>query len=377
MKIALLTDAIFPNVIGGIQKHSFLLLKHLANQNCSVDVYHSQINHKLDIKQYFTPEELKRINLIDFLYPNSIKIPGHYIYTSYKLSRLYYNRLKKEPYDLIYAQGFTGWDSLIKEPFKSNFITNLHGLEMFQHSSNIREYVGKQMLRIPAKYIIKKSKNQISLGGKLTDILKIQNAPKNSIAVLPNAIEQAWLTEKFKERKNARLKFVFIGRYERTKGIEELSEVLKELKVTENFEFYFIGPIPEAKKIYHKKITYYGQVNNENLVRSILLDCDVLVCPSHSEGMPTVVLEAMASGCAIIASDVGAVSELVSEKNGFLIQPKNKQELKDKITKCIDMTTNELEQLKKASREMVKENYLWENVIRKHLDLFHRIIKES
>ena len=91
--------------------------------------------------------------------------------------------------------------------------------------------------------------------------------------------------------------------------------------------------------------------------------------------MPTVILEAMASGCAIIASDVGAVSELVSEKNGFLIQPKNKQELKDKIIKCIDMTTNELEKLKKVSRVIVKENYLWENEIRKHLDLFHQIIK--
>ena len=41
---------------------------------------------------------------------------------------------------------------------------------------------------------------------------------------------------------------------------------------------------------------------------------DVLVVPSLSEGMPTVILEAMARGKAVIATDVGAVSDLVSEE---------------------------------------------------------------
>ena len=55
--------------------------------------------------------------------------------------------------------------------------------------------------------------------------------------------------------------------------------------------------------------------------------------PSLSEGMPTVILEAMARGKAVIATDVGAVSELVSEENGVLIQAGSVEELSNALTR--------------------------------------------
>ena len=48
--------------------------------------------------------------------------------------------------------------------------------------------------------------------------------------------------------------------------------------------------------------------------------CDILLCPSYSEGMPNVILEAMSRGLAIIATNVGAIRLLVSEDNGVLLQ---------------------------------------------------------
>ena len=44
-----------------------------------------------------------------------------------------------------------------------------------------------------------------------------------------------------------------------------------------------------------------------------------MVCPSYSEGMPNVILEAMARGLAIIATDVGAIAEMVDSTNGILM----------------------------------------------------------
>ena len=47
--------------------------------------------------------------------------------------------------------------------------------------------------------------------------------------------------------------------------------------------------------------------------------------------MPTAILEAMASGCSIIASDVGAVRDIVDKNNGWLISPGNTKELRKSI----------------------------------------------
>lgn len=75
---------------------------------------------------------------------------------------------------------------------------------------------------------------------------------------------------------------------------------------------------------------------------------DVLVVPSFSEGMPTVILEAMAQNLAIIGTDVGAVRAMVSMENGFLITPGNVNELTLTIKKIIEMPSNLLTKQKKT-----------------------------
>lgn len=370
MKIALLTDAIFPNVIGGIQKHSYSLIRYLVKQNCDVDIYHSKINRDLDLKKYFTVEELIKINFIDFIYPKCISFPGHYIYSSFKLSKLYYNKLRSENYNLIYAQGFTCWYTLKKEPFKSNLVSNLHGLNMFQNKVNFKEYLKHCLLKIPARYIIKKSSKQISLGGKLSDILKSHGAKQESIVVIPNAIEQDWLESNNLCSNSDKLKFVFIGRYDRVKGIEELTDVLNELIFINNFEFHFVGPIPDSKKINHKNIIYHGLIKDQNTIRSILINSDILVSPSYSEGMPTVILEAMSCGNAIIATNVGANCTMVNDSNGWLIDNYHiKKSIKKAIIEAISTPKDRLLDMKNKSFDIVIMNYTWEKVIHKYLNL--------
>ena len=50
MKIALLTDGLFPDSIGGIQKHSHLLVKYFSKNNIYVDVYYVKNNKKPDVE---------------------------------------------------------------------------------------------------------------------------------------------------------------------------------------------------------------------------------------------------------------------------------------------------------------------------------------
>ncbi len=160
-----------------------------------------------------------------------------------------------------------------------------------------------------------------------------------------------------------KVSFVFIGRNERRKGVYELNKAIRQIQGLD-FEFHFIGDIPEAFRIQAPNIHYHGVLKEREAITAVMQQADVLVCPSYSEGMPNVILEGMASGCAIIASDVGAVNIQVDTSNGWLIKPGYVSELKEALKNAIGMPKEKLLKMRKDSIEKVKDRFLWENVIK-------------
>ena len=307
--------------------------------------------------------------------PKSLYFPGHYIYNSYRLSKLYYRKLNIKSYDFIYAQGLTSWYFLNENPHDLNLISNLHGLNAYQAVADKFELLKLFLHRIPCKTIIKNSKYQISLGGFLKDILIKNGAKKSSILTIPNAIESSWLLNEISKKDTDVLKFVFIGRYERTKGLKEILKVAGKLISQYTFEFHFIGEIPENNKVINDNFIYHDIIKNSEKIRSILIDSDILVCPSYSEGMPTVILEAMASGCAIIATDVGAVGTMVNQENGWLISNIN---LESQIEKAMISSIIEKKKLYKKkiySLEKVKNEFTWDDIIKKKIKILKKLLK--
>lgn len=368
MRIALFTDGIYPYVIGGMQKHSFYLAKYMAMNGVDVDLYHTN-QSKYDIckLEFFTEEEKKHIHSFVIEPPKSIRFPGHYIRNSYNYSNKIFELFKKNTeVDFIYAKGFTAW-KLLKEK-KKGFMcapigVNFHGYEMFQKPPSFKARLQLFfLLRSPVLYNIKHADFLFSYGGKITEIIRKRGIKNDKIIEIPTGIEPSWLNESISTNKEKR-KFIFIGRYERRKGVPELTEVLKELISEYDFEFHFIGYIPEKLQIKSDKIIYHGSISNGEEIKKKLRSCDVLVCPSYSEGMPNVILEAMASGLAIIATDVGAVNIMVSEKNGWLIALPDKTILKEKIINAIQLPERQLHEKKTNSVEKVRQNFLWERII--------------
>lgn len=332
-------------------------------------------NEDIDITKFFTNDELKYISFINVPFPKFPKFPGHYILASWVFSkRITIKVLQNNQYDIIYAQGFTSLYFFLLGKNK-NIITNLHGLNMFQYSPNLRTMVESMALMIPAKCIIKNSKYQISLGGKLTNILTKLSNNNNSIFEISNGIERNWICNNERSTINNTRKFVFIGRYDKIKGINEINKVLN--KINKDFEFHFIGPIPDQEKIVNKNIKYHGLITDANKIKLILNSSDFLVCPSYSEGMPTAVIEAMACRCAIIATDVGAVSVLVDYSNGWLIAPKNINELFNVFNYAISISNEDLEIMKHNSFEKVTEKFTWDKIAKKHILYFEKIINQN
>jgi glycosyltransferase involved in cell wall biosynthesis len=85
-------------------------------------------------------------------------------------------------------------------------------------------------------------------------------------------------------------------------------------------------------------------------------------------------MEGMASGCAIIATDVGAINLMVSPKNGILIQPMDASAIVNAIKNILAMDKEELFQLKLTSIKRTQEEFLWEHVILQEIDAIKKIL---
>ena len=376
MRIALVTDGIYPYVMGGMQKHSFYLCKYLAKQGVDIDLYHTN-QSEFDIRKLenFNDEERSRITSIVIPFPASDRLPGHYIRSSYRYSLAVAAAYsQRPPVDFIYAKGFAGWKlAMDKESgrLKTAFAVNFHGYEMFQPPPNRKAWLEQKLLLCgPVRYICQHADFVMSYGSKITDIIRTIPVEDKKIVAFPTGIESDWLTEQAKPNSGV-IRFLFVGRFERRKGIQELHAAIEKIN-DPRAEFHFIGPMPDKNKLSRSNVHYHGPVSKQEDIRAIYRTCDLLICPSYSEGMPNVILEAMASGLAILATDVGAVDLMVGADNGKLISLTNLSRLEDSILWFLGLSAADLMHLKRSSIDKVKKKFLWEEIAKQHLAFFEK-----
>lgn len=126
---------------------------------------------------------------------------------------------------------------------------------------------------------------------------------------------------------------LFVGRLVKEKGIFELAEALSYLP--EDYVVVYVGAGPEKEKLqknnlYNKRLFLAGQIPNE-IVSDYLSACDTFILPSYSEGLPTVVIEAMALKIPTICTSVGGIPDLFGEYTNLLIQPRSVQEIVTRV----------------------------------------------
>jgi glycosyltransferase involved in cell wall biosynthesis len=268
-------------------------------------------------------------------------------------------------YDFIYTKGFTGWELLEqraqgKISCRAPIGINFHGYEMFQRAPGLKaRFEQILLLRAPVRRLTKMADCVFSYGGKITRIIQSIGIKNEKIMEMPSGVESGIIVPMVNTTEGKR-KFVFIGRYERRKGIEELNSVIRNLPEDLNAEFHFIGPIPEDKKLKRMDVWYHGELRSKDEVFDRLRSCHILLCPSWSEGMPNVILEGMASGLAVIATDVGATQILVDQNTGWLIPPGNKEELRRAIMEAVLLEPEKLIRKRQCARALIEENFTWE-----------------
>ncbi|MDA0714251.1 MAG: glycosyltransferase family 4 protein [Bacteroidetes bacterium] len=375
-RIALLTDGVFPMVVGGMQKHSLFLLVYLLKNRVEVLLYHP--GGKGRLSDHIAAELLDGIVEKIIPFPSSGLSPGSYLRRSFRYSLSILEDLKKQQnIHFIYAQGFTGW-ALVSAKQRGESLplvgVNLHGLEMFQQAYGFKQQVIQYYFKGPVKYLCRHADVVYSLGGRLTELIK-KNVPSAEISQIPIGLSKDWILSQGAKSIKATSKRIvlFIGRQEHRKGLHLLSKVLKEVRYPD-LEFQFVGPLNIRDMGSKNGVLLHGEIRDEQRLKEILDAADVLILPSLAEGMPTVILEAMARGLAILASDVGAVNELVDGANGVLMASNDTKAIEQALMQAQAWSAEELQSKSKASALRFIDNFTWEAVIERTLqDMENRL----
>lgn len=356
------TDGIFPHAIGGMQRHSRLLIEALSKYpNIKMVVIHPHLGEKI-----FNAANIEEKTI------DEIDVNNNYLRECKSYSKRVYQILQDYPQSIIYSQGLSVWHKAGE--FSNRLIINPHGLEPFQVIG-----IKAKLIALPFKKIFKdlfrKAKVVVSLGGGLNQILE-KIVPKEKITILPNAVILPGEFNRNYPDKEEKIKLFFIARFEYNKGIGILLaaiDKLNDLGYENKIEFHLAGKGPLYAEIKSKNnrsnVFIPGFISDEDLV-NYYKNSDAFIFPTLFEGMPTVVLEAMSYKLPIIVSDTGATAELVDATNGWLIEKNNVDAVVTAILSFFEKTKKEKQELAENSYQKVKQKFTWEKVAKKHMALF-------
>lgn len=165
------------------------------------------------------------------------------------------------------------------------------------------------------------------------------------------------------------------------KGIRELANALEKLPdtVEEPYTATIAGsgplaPIVESLEERHPEVSYLGYVSEPDK-RKLLEQGSIFVLPSHAEGLPIAILEAMAGGNAIVSTTVGGIPEVIDEANGLLVEPGDEDALYAALR---DLVTDPdvVDRMSRQNRRLAIDRYGWDTVLEQVTDVYDAVYEQ-
>lgn len=281
--------------------------------------------------------------------------------------------IKKLRIDIIHSHEFTMsfYSSIVSLLTSVKAISTFHGMN-YHCDNKRRQWMMKFIANISNIVTVSDDvKNRIctNTGIDADKIIVIENGiefPSNTI--------QGNLKAELGLPKNSVL-VGSVGRLHEIKGYKHLVRAAKILTEKNSNIFFVIAGDGVEKESTSRQIIESGLssrfylLGTRNDVPNILSSLDIFVLPSLSEGTSLALLEAMSYGLPIIATDVGNNSKLIpNEKHGFLVKPKNPEEISHCVRKIID--NNLFKSFHFENRRLIKDFYSFEKMMKKYLAIY-------
>lgn len=197
------------------------------------------------------------------------------------------------------------------------------------------------------------------------DYLLKRGVPNDKIIITRQATEYTIYPL---QQKNNRIKnIISISRFVEKKGLDTLIDAAKLLEYEElKFSIYGFGNLENELKqqiseLDLKNIAVCGSLNGSHEVENVFRQSDLLVAPCRiaengdRDGIPTVIFESMAYGVPVLTTNVSAIPEVIKDgENGFLAEPNDPHEIKNKILEIMSLSPEQLFEIRKNAQKDVQ-----------------------
>lgn len=280
---------------------------------------------------------------------------------------LYYHLLKLLPkFDVVHAHWIIP-QGVVQSLFRKPFIVTGHGSDVFSFNRGIFGTMKRRCLK-KARFVTVVSPYLKQ------EVLKLCNTAK--LELIPMGCNLKNFGKKYKVKnyfgQGEKKVILFVGRLVEAKGLIYLLEAMKNLDAV--LAIAGEGPQREQLEKYagsmEDKVLFLGPRTHEEL-KIIYASADIFVSPSvttsigSKEGLGLVLLEAMASGLPVVASNSGGITSIVEDKvNGLLCEEKNAEQLAAKIELllkddelCVRLSQKGAETVKAFDYETIGKKY--------------------
>ena len=183
---------------------------------------------------------------------------------------------------------------------------------------------------------------------------------------------------------DGKLNILFVGRMEKRKGLNFLLEAYRQVKQEiPNSRLIVVGPGTRLRSIYERKVrrsklqdvVFVGYASYDELPR-YYKTADIYCSPATGrESFGIVLLEAMAVGKPVVASNIDGYANVISHGvDGLLVPPKDKRLLAQALISL--MSDASLRQQMGANGILKAKRYSWENIAQKILSYYMRLLSE-
>ncbi len=280
-------------------------------------------------------------------------------------------------YDLVHAHWVIP-QGVIQSLFSKPFIITGHGGDIMSMNQGIIKKLKTRALK-KASYVTTVSEE---LKRKTQSITNLDNIEIISMGCNTELFGKKFAVKNYYEQDDKKV-LLFVGRLAEKKGIKYLIEAMCKIDAL----LFIVGEGPlrtslqkQAEPL-NNKIKFLGAKTHEEL-KVLFASADIFVAPSvtakdgDTEGVPTVLMEAMASGLPCVASDSGGIKSLISdEEEGFLVEEKNVNQLIDRINVLIQDDNLRIKLSKKA--RLKAEQYDYKKIAGKYNEVLEKALKNQ
>ena len=203
---------------------------------------------------------------------------------------------------------------------------------------------------------------------------------KEKIVIAPNHFidfNQFKITKLYNDRENL---VGYVGRLSAEKGVQNFVQALPAF-LSDRTDFrVFIGGDGHLKdsieELLHEEnlmdyVKLHGWIPHEDLPH-YLNQLRLLVIPSYTEGLPNIMLEAMACGTPVLATPVGAIPDFIRDcETGFILENNSPECIAEKIIKSLNSA--EILSVIERAEILVKNEYCFEVVVKRYQQIFNEL----